>query len=88
MRKYKIGAEIKTEQDLKDSISTLMDETNEFTLALIKKLVKNYCENAAWLGARGSAEKIVDEVLFEKMQKGEIVCNSGAFYHTEAVKSL
>ena len=88
MNKMKIGAEIKTEQDLKDLVMSLINGTSEFTQAFITKLTTNYSEGSKLIAIKSRINTVVERVIYEMCINGEIECVDGVFYHINKVKSI
>jgi len=88
MKKLKVGAQIKTNEDAVELIKNLIKNSDEFSQAFITKLAINYISGSPLKMPNYIIEKMVEDVVYKAMMNNEIYCDFGMFYKTETVKAL
>ena len=83
MKKLKIGAELKTKEDVKDLILNLIDRASEFPAIFIKDLSKKYSIGSPLRLRDEEINQMVDLILYDMQVEGSLICDDGIFVKQE-----
>lgn len=80
MKKFKIGAEIKTKEEAKELVLNLISGVeDEFMASWLKELTFKYLSGSPIRSTFQDVDIMVDLILYDLQMENKIVCDKGIF---------
>ena len=82
MEKLKIGANIKTHEDIRNLIVGLINRSNEFELDFILRLTIKYMQGSSVEISERKIKTMINEILDLFQKENIVTCNNGIYKTT------
>lgn len=80
MRKFKIGEQIQTKEDVKNLVLIIISGVKkEFAASWLKEITINYMSGSPLKMQANQVEQMIDLILYDLQMENKLVCEDGIF---------